>query len=40
PGAPPPATGTTHTALAVTAGAGALLLGALVLVGRRRRRSH
>ncbi len=35
-----PATGTTHTALAVTAGAGALLLGALVLVGRRRRRSH
>ncbi|MFC8366917.1 LPXTG cell wall anchor domain-containing protein [Streptomyces sp. NPDC057239] len=35
-----PATGTTHTALVVTAGAGALLLGTVALVGLRRRRSH
>ncbi|MGW4026644.1 LPXTG cell wall anchor domain-containing protein, partial [Streptomyces sp. NPDC005009] len=35
-----PATGTTHTAFVVTAGAGALLLGTVVLVGRRRGRSH
>ncbi|WP_030864796.1 LPXTG cell wall anchor domain-containing protein [Streptomyces sp. NRRL S-37] len=34
-----PATGTTHMALVATAGAGALLLGTVVLVGRRRRRS-
>ncbi|WP_424871564.1 LPXTG cell wall anchor domain-containing protein [Streptomyces sp. SAI-229] len=35
-----PATGTAHTALVVTAGAGALLLGTVVLVGLRRRRSN
>lgn len=35
-----PATGATHTALIITAGAGALLLSAVVLVGRRRGRSH
>lgn len=35
-----PATGATHTALVITAGAGALLLSAVVLVGRRRGRSH
>ncbi|MFI1420856.1 LPXTG cell wall anchor domain-containing protein [Streptomyces sp. NPDC020731] len=40
PGGTLPDTGAPHTALITAAGAGALLLGTAVLVGRRRRRSH